>query len=118
MIGFTETMRLGRLPYEEQDAVLDSILSGTTRTRDELDQVVRERTTKPSKNGRKADVRRFSGPLPSGTTASFCGPLKCVSDLQEAARELAKQAGNALKDGVEDLKAFEVWLKAKDKRAS
>lgn len=105
-----------QLPEAEQAELLPLRLTRSIPNREALHAEVKARKTARKNGVAKPETGRFKATLSSGVAASFCGPIKCVSDLEDAGKELAKLAKNAReKEGVEDLKAFEVWLKAKGK---
>ncbi|HVX12742.1 MAG TPA: hypothetical protein VHC22_16290 [Pirellulales bacterium] len=111
LISFTHTMRLARLPYEEQDEVLDGILTRAISNRDQLDQVVRERTKKPSKNGHKSEVKRFKATLTdSAMSVALSGKSLGLAEIIDALSELLKLARQAEKKQW-DVKTFERVLR-------
>ncbi|HVX13852.1 MAG TPA: ParB N-terminal domain-containing protein [Pirellulales bacterium] len=107
---------LSQLPEPEQAELLPLRLSRSIPNREALHAEVKARKTARKNGTVKQETGRFKATLDSGIVVTCSGPLKSLLDLEEAGKEIVKKAKHAReKEGVDDLKAFEVWLKAKSK---
>jgi len=111
-IGVTAVYEISRAPADQQAALLQLKLSGTSR--DGLADRVRKQRNQSVPQVR---VKRIACPLPSGASVVVSGEKLSLDDLIEALGDAQKEARKAREQGL-DAKTFSAVMKDKAKKGS